>query len=157
MNIFIIILIGVLIGILLTGLTIFKIAPSVMMTENESKFNFEQTDSIFQAAVKNQGWSISTVHDFQKTMKKFNNDVAAVKVYELCHPDHASKILKNDNARKVSSLMPCRVSIYEKGDKVIVSRMNTGLISKVFGGLVTNVMAQASLESEIMVNSVITN
>ena len=148
-------LIGVILGFLLCGLVIFKTAPSMMMVEDESKFNFEQTDSIFQAAVKAQGWSISKVHDLQKTMKKYNHDIAAVKVIELCHPAHASKILKTDDARVVSSLMPCRVAIYEKGEKVIVSRMNTAMMSKMFGGLVAEVMAQASLESEIMINSVI--
>lgn len=53
-------------------------------------------------------------------------------------------------------MMPCRLSVYETSDgKVIISRMNTGLVSKVFGGLVTEVMAQASAENEQILSAVL--
>jgi uncharacterized protein (DUF302 family) len=52
--------------------------------------------------------------------------------------------------------MPCRIAVYQKADgSVVVSRMNTGLMSKIFGGLVTEVMAQASADSERIITSVL--
>jgi uncharacterized protein (DUF302 family) len=52
--------------------------------------------------------------------------------------------------------MPCRVAIYEKSNgKVYVSRMNTGLMGKMMGGIIPEVMAVASRESEEMVAAII--
>jgi hypothetical protein len=46
-------------------------------------------------------------------------------------------------------MMPCRVSVYPTTDgQVIISRVNTGLVSKLFGGPVAEVMAQATSESK---------
>ena len=53
-------------------------------------------------------------------------------------------------------MMPCRVSVYETSDgRVVVSRMNTGLISKIFGGVVTRAMAQATAETEVIYSNVL--
>ena len=67
----------------------------------------------------------------------------------MCRPDLAATILAEDDARLVSSLMPCRVAVYEtsNGD-VILSRMNTALMSKMFGGLVTEMMSEATAQTE---------
>ncbi|QEN08956.1 DUF302 domain-containing protein [Oceanispirochaeta crateris] len=44
-------------------------------------------------------WKIPAVHDLQTTMAKFDKDVKKVKIFELCHPDHAGEILaENDES-----------------------------------------------------------
>jgi uncharacterized protein (DUF302 family) len=89
-------------------------------------------------------------------MAKFNKEVKAVKVYELCHPDHSGRILSESDERIVSSMMPCRVAIYEKDDgKIYVSRMNSGMMAKAMGGLIAEVMADAFQENEIILDAVI--
>ena len=76
-------------------------------------------------------------------------EVKPATVIELCQPKHAGKILSRDENRIVTSLMPCRVSVYETSDgKVVISRMNSGLVSKLFGGEIATVMADASQETE---------
>ena len=46
--------------------------------------------------------------------------------------------------------------VYQPSDgQVIISRMNTGLISKLFGGTVTEVMAQASAENQVILSAVL--
>jgi uncharacterized protein (DUF302 family) len=53
-------------------------------------------------------------------------------------------------------MMPCRVSIYEKSNgKVYVSWMNTGLMGGLFGGLVAEVMDDASAESLAMIQELL--
>ena len=70
--------------------------------------------------------------------------------------DHAEKILKEGDERIVSSLMPCRVAIYEKPDgKVYISRMNSGLMAKTMGGIIAEVMSTASKENEEILNAII--
>lgn len=140
---------GVVVGILLTFTVIYFSAQSIMLTEKQVNMSFAEADTLFQKTTIDKGWKIATIHDLQATMKKYGKDVKSVKVYELCHPDHAYKVLSKDNERIVSSLMPCRVSIYEKSNgKVYVSWMNTGLMGSLMEGVVPEVMNDASRESE---------
>lgn len=82
--------------------------------------------------------------------------MAPVTVIELCKVDLAGEILTGDDSRVVSSLMPCRVAVYETGDgRVVVSRMNTGMMSKLFGGDIERLMAQATSETEEIFASVL--
>ena len=55
-------------------------------------------------------------------------------------------------------MMPCRVAVYKKGNgDVIVSRMNTGMMSSLFGGKVAEIMADATKETEKIFLTVIEN
>jgi uncharacterized protein (DUF302 family) len=52
-------------------------------------------------------------------------------------------------------MMPCRVAVYQKSDgNTIISRMNTGLLSRVFDATVRDVMAQASRETNKILSAV---
>jgi uncharacterized protein (DUF302 family) len=89
-------------------------------------------------------------------MKKYGKDVRPVKVFELCHPDHAGKILAADSERIVSVLMPCRVAVYERADgKTYVSRMNSGMMAGMMGGLIADVMADAASDNEKILEPVL--
>ena len=144
-------------GIILTGFVIYQMAPGMMMLENESKFSsFEETVIKFEESVKEHNWKIPATHDLQKTMAKFGRDVKAVKVFELCHPDHAGRILEKSEERIVSSLMPCRVAIYEKDDgKVYISRMNSGMIAGTMDGIIPEVMEDAAVENEEILKAIL--
>jgi len=92
----------------------------------------------------------------QETMDKNGYKVHSMKVFELCHPDHAYQILSLDSERIVSNMMPCRVSIYEKSDgKTYVSWMNTSMMGNMMGGVIAEVMGVASADSEKMIQSII--
>lgn len=146
---------GIVAGILLTSLLAYKAAPGMMVKETESKYTFEQSVEVFEQTAKDMGWKIPTVHDMQKTMEVNGYEVASMKVFELCHPDHAYEILKLDEERIVSNMMPCRVSIYEKSDgKTYISWMNTSMMGNMMGGAVAEVMGVASADSEKMIQSI---
>lgn len=146
---------GIVAGILLTSLLAYKAAPGMMLKEAESKYNFEQSVQIFEQTAKDMGWKIPTVHDMKETMHVNGYEVASMKVFELCHPDHAYEILKLDKERIVSNMMPCRVSIYEKSDgKTYISWMNTAMMGNMMGGAVAEVMGVASADSEKMIQSI---
>jgi uncharacterized protein (DUF302 family) len=147
-------LIGLIAGAIITIFAIYKTAPGMMLKEDISPHNFEKTISEFEAAVLSQGWKIPAVHDLQNTMHKFGKTVQPVKVFELCHPDHAEKILRESEERIVSTMMPCRVAIYEKADgKVYISRMNSSLMASMMGGIINEVMQEAYAENEQMINA----
>lgn len=149
------IIIGILTGITGTGIVLWTNAQNMMIMEDQSKYDFETSVVKFTESVEAHGWKMPAVHDLQATMTKFGKNVKSVKVFELCHPDHAYKILSKDGERIVSSLMPCRVAIYEKNGKVFVSRMNSALMAKMMEGVIPEVMKEASYENEIILKSIL--
>jgi len=125
-----------------------------MFLENESKYNFAETVEKLTAEIVAKTWKVSAVHDLQETLKKSGTEVLPIKVFALCHPKHSSKILLKDDERIVSSLMPCRVSVYEKSNgKTYISRMNTGVLAKSIGGVVEEVMIASSKDVEDILSS----
>lgn len=150
------IIIGLIAGAIIALLVIFFSSPSLMLKENKSKHDFETTLAEIEKSVESMGWKIPHVNDLQATMHKFGKDVRQVKVYEICQPDHAYNILSQDDERIVSSLMPCRIAIYEKSDgSVFVSRMNAGLMSKPMNKIIRSTMSVAASETEQILAPVI--
>ncbi len=146
---------GLLAGIVLTSLLAYNAAPGMMLKEAESKYDFEQAVTVFEETAKDMGWKIPTVHDMKETMRVNGYTVNSMKVFELCHPDHAYEILKLDEERIVSNMMPCRVSIYEKSDgNTYISWMNTSMMGNMMGGVIADVMGVASADSETMIESI---
>jgi uncharacterized protein (DUF302 family) len=125
---------------------------SAMLLESQSNLDFSTTVEKISAAVTDSGWKIPATHDLQNTIKNFGKDILPVKILEICHPKHSSRLLELDNERIVSTFMPCRISVYEKSDgKVYISRINAALLSKSFGGLVEEVMTAANDDMEKMI------
>jgi uncharacterized protein (DUF302 family) len=147
---------GFLVGIVAMMLTAFSAAPRLMIAENDSRFGFEETVEIIKATAIATNWKVPTVHMIHDAVTPHGYDVGRVAVLELCQPHHAGKILTDDRAKVVTSMMPCRVSVYETADgRVVVSRMNTSLMAQAFGGTVASVMADATRENETILKSVI--
>ena len=129
-----------------------KTLKNEMIIESLSIYDFEKTIEKINEAVVSTGWKIPAVHDLQNTIRNFGKEILPVKVFEICHPKHSSRILELSNERIVSTFMPCRISVYEKADgKVYISRINAALLSKTFGGIIEEVMTLANNEMEEMI------
>lgn len=127
-----------------------------MFLENESMYNFDETVEKLSAEIEKKTWKVLVVHDLQEKLKKSGTEVLPIKVFALCHPKHSSKILLKDDERIVSSLMPCRVSVYTKSNgKTYISRMNTAILAKSLGGIIEEVMIASSNEVEEILSSII--
>jgi uncharacterized protein (DUF302 family) len=139
---------GLLVGLLAAGVAVWALMPGMMIDVHESKLPFGETVSAIQEAVARQGWVLSGTRDMQKSLAKHGRPFARrVTLVEICHPDYARRVL-TDN-REVSTLMPCAIAVYEGDDgKVYVSKMNTGLMGKMFGGTVAEVMGGAVAADE---------
>ena len=117
--------------------------------ENPSPYFFETTIEKLSLQIQEKQWKIAHIYDLQKTLHDNGKDVLAVKVISLCHPRHSGKLLATDNKRIVSSLMPCRISVYEKSDgKTYVSRLNSSLMAPLIGDLVAEVMSRSAADVE---------
>ena len=150
------IIIGVVAGLLLGWLITFLAMPKLMFKESESHLGFEATVTRAQEQIDAKGWKTPVVHDLQATMLKFDHEVRSVKVMEICHPDHSYKILKESKERIVSSMMPCRISVYEKEDgSVWISRMNSGVVAKPMSRIIRETMTAAADDVELIIAEVL--
>lgn len=151
----------ILVSLILGGLLVFFFNPGRSSTqyflEDQSKYDFDETVAQFEAIVaETEGWKILHTYDLQKSMEKNGYKVLQVKVFSLCNPDYSSKILFSRHERVVSSMMPCRVSIYVKQDgKTYISRMNSYDMSVEMGGLVEDVMLDAFNDVEVIISELI--
>jgi len=156
MNNLIFLIIGIVIGLLAAFLFIYFKTSSLMIWEDKSRFGFDETIEKLTREVEGAQWKMPAVHDLQETMKKNGYDVRKVKVLEICQPKIAQQILSRDKERIVSSLMPCRIAVYEKSDgQVYVSRINSGLIGKLMEGVIPGVMKEATDGVENILKEVI--
>jgi uncharacterized protein (DUF302 family) len=127
-----------------------------MLLESQSIYDFTKTVEKVSEKVIDSGWKIPAIHDLQNTIKNFGKDILPIKVLEICHPKHSSRLLELNDERIVSTFMPCRLSVYEKSNgKVYISRLNGALLSKSFGGIVEEVMTIANSEMEEMISTLI--
>lgn len=149
------IIIGLISGLVLGLLIAFFIAPSLMFREDMHNNDFEATVAKLEKEIEERGWKTPVVHDLQATMKKFDKDVRSVKVLEICHPDHSYEILSKSEEKIVSSMMPCRISVYEKEDgSVWISRMNSGFLAKPMSPVIRKTMSAAAADVEEIIAEV---
>lgn len=147
----------VLLGFLLVLITLgggaYLGAQRLMVVETESHLNFNATVEAISVAARDQGWQVPKVYKLCKSLEKHGHKVPPVAVIELCKPNYAAELLSHDDTRMVSSFMPCRISVYEKADgSVIISRMNTSLISHLFGDEIASVMSAATQETQAILD-----
>lgn len=148
--------IGLFSGFIIIGLFLTFVFPKMLFSVNESKYDFNQTAEILTQAVQENNWKMPHQYDLQQIMANNGFEVKPVKVFSICKPDIAMRILGNDNDKHISALMPCRVAIYEKADgKTYISRMNAGLFAKLLGGKAGAVMGDAGEGSETIMKAVV--
>jgi len=145
-----------IVGALLVAVLGITLAPGMIINEQERLYSYDETIERIQAEAIELGWKVPAVHVISTSVESGGFDVAPVTVIELCKVDLAGQILSQDESRIVSSMMPCRVAVYETAEgNVIVSRMNTGMMSKLFGGEIERLMADASSETEQIFETVL--
>jgi len=85
----------------------------------ESKKSFEQASTDLEAAVKNHKFGVLHVHDIGATLRskglEFTNEC---KVFEVCNPGQAAKVLSTD--MRLNMALPCRISVYTEKNKTMI-------------------------------------
>ena len=139
------IIIGFILGIIVTGITVWQIMPGMMLTERLSPYGVDETVAKITANAEAESWVVSTIQPLHKSVKKHGGgDLPPVILINLCQANHAYNILKEDDNKVISVMMPCTISVYQKSDgQVYVGTMNAGLLGTMFGGTVAEVMGGA--------------
>jgi len=81
----------------------------------ETDKSFDQSSADLDAAVKNQGFGVLHVHDLGSTLRSKGIEFAEqCKVFEVCNPAQAAKVLSTD--MRLNMALPCRISVFtDKG------------------------------------------
>lgn len=85
----------------------------------ESKKSFEQASTDLEAAVKNHKFGVLHVHDLGTTLRSKGVEFAEqCKVFEVCNPGQAAKVLATD--MRLNMALPCRISVYTEKNKTMI-------------------------------------
>ena len=62
--------VGLLLGILLTAVIMYLMAPGMMIHESESPYGFDKTVETVEENARSLGWKVPKVYDLQKSIKE---------------------------------------------------------------------------------------
>ena len=82
----------------------------------ETAKSFDQASTDLEAAVKRHGFGVLHIHDLGATLRSkgiaFDNQC---KVFEVCNPAQAAKVLSTD--MRLNMALPCRISVFTENGK----------------------------------------
>jgi uncharacterized protein (DUF302 family) len=141
---------GFVVGILATLLVTGAMVGKLMFREVPSPFGVEETAARIQAniqAQKDKGWSLSGLRDPVKPLQATGENALPVLLIEACSTRYSGPMLKDDKTRILSILMPCTITVYKKNDgKTYVGLMNAGLMGRLFGSKMGEIMNQVAVD-----------
>lgn len=147
---------GLVVGVVAIVLWTGTAATDLMILEDVSDLDFDATVIAITDGAADAGWKVPAVHPISESVVAAGFDVERLTVIELCKAELAGEILTEGGDMRVAAMMPCRVAVYENDDgDVVVSRMNSTLMSKLFGSAVARTMAKAAEENEQIFESVL--
>lgn len=138
---------GFVAGVLAVAVLAYVFMGSLMFREIESPFGVEETVARIQQNIQNvgNGWALSGLRNPGKAVESSGGNVLPVMMVEACSTKYSAPILKDDSVRFLSILMPCKVAVYKKNDgKTYIGMMNAGLMGKMFGPMVGEVMGKVA-------------
>lgn len=85
----------------------------------ESNKSFEQAATDLEAAVKRNEFGVLHIHDLGTTLRSKGIAFAEnCKVFEVCNPGQAAKVLSTD--MRLNMALPCRISVYTEQGKTMI-------------------------------------
>ena len=97
----------------------------------KSSRSLDEIERGLQESAARHKFGVIAIHDLQETLKKKGVDLAMeCRIYEVCNPVQAKKVLDADGA--ISTALPCRISIYGKGNGYTLATMRPTEMMKAF-------------------------
>ena len=150
-------IIGMVIGFLICGIVVWKTMPQMMLIVKKSNYDFEETFSRIEDSIISHDWDIQRIYDMQECMESYGyENIKNISIFSLCKPENVAIILADDKNKKVTAIMPCRMGVYEDSNgEVYVSRLNIALMSKMFGGVIEEVMSGVAQDEADILGGII--
>ena len=141
---------GALLGIVLIGVAAWNFAGAMMFNEIESPYGVEETAARIQQNIQGTpGWVLSGLRNPTRAVQSTGGNVLPTLLVETCNTKYSQPLLKDDSTRILSILMPCTITVYKKNDgKTYIGKMNAGLMGKLFGSKVAEIMEDVAADQE---------
>lgn len=120
--------------------------PRAIVIEDVSRGDFITTLDALKKQLEIDGWNIvAEINLGARLAKKKVAIPGGLVILELTSGKNAVPLLQNEDTRYVAALMPCSVAVYGMSDgRVVVSRMNTGMLAGMLEPQIAAVMNTAS-------------
>ena len=138
---------GFVAGIVFVAGLAYAMASSLMFSLQASPPGLQETIARIQHNIQatGNGWTLSGLRNPGRAVQQDGGNVLPVMMIEACSTKYSKPILNDDSVRFLSILMPCKVAVYKKNDgKVYIATMNAGLMGKMFGPLVGEIMGHVA-------------
>jgi uncharacterized protein (DUF302 family) len=122
--------------------------PRAIVVEDVSHSGFANTLDALKQQLEADGWNIVAEINLGARLAKKNVAIpGGLVILELTSGKNAVPLLKSDDTRYVAALMPCSVAVYGMSDgRVMISRMNAGLMAGMMEPKVAEVMKSAAIK-----------
>lgn len=102
-----------------------------MLYEKLSEKTIDEIDLALRDSAGRHQFGVLHVHDLRQAMKNKGIEYPLqCSVFEVCNPRHAKRVLESDPA--VSSMLPCRISVYETTDGLMLSAVLPSAMMSMF-------------------------
>lgn len=102
-----------------------------MLYQIKSNKPLDEIERGLQESAVRHKFGVIAVHDLQETLKKKGVDLAMeCRIYEVCNPGQAKKVLDADGA--ISTALPCRISVYGSPKGYTLATMRPTEMMKAF-------------------------
>ena len=145
-------ILGFIAGIALFVILALIYAPNLMLKEYPSPFGVEETAARVQQNIQmlaSRGWKLSALRNPAKAVAAGGTNVPPTLLVEACSTKYSAPLMKDDETRILSILMPCTITVYKKDDgKTYIGTMNSGLVGRMFGAKVGAIMAEVAKDQK---------
>ena len=91
----------------------------------------DEIERRLQESAARHRFGVIAIHDLQDTLKKKGVDLSMeCRIYEVCNPQQAKKVLEADGA--ISTALPCRISVYGSQGNYTLATMRPTEMMKAF-------------------------
>lgn len=152
---------GIVLGMVILVILVSQAMQRYMIVEYRSNRTFEDTCKAVAETIeqfKDEGWGLPLdewdAFSVFQLKRRVPGNFRKLHIFFVCNADIASRILSHN--RKIVGIMPCSWAIYELEDGTVwLAKMNVGLMSRLFSGVIGSGMKQVSKADEKMLDKVL--
>ena len=112
--------------------------------------SLSEAAAALQAAVQANRFGVMQVYNLKETMAKKGVDFGReCLIFEVCQPQQAKKVLEENMS--ISTMLPCRISLYEEGGKTILASLKPTTLLAMFNAPQLQGVAQEVEESIVKI------
>lgn len=103
-----------------------------MLIRMQSRKSIEAIERDLQVSAARHQFGVLAIHNLKEIMGKKGVELAQeCRIYEICNPHQAKKVLDAESA--LSTALPCRISVYGGPEEYTLATMKPSELMKAFG------------------------